>query len=118
MRQGFDPESLPELEEDIRNEIAQTLGTTSLVNAIRRLELDDALEFFETLDELKQSIIFEKIPPKLRDFVKEGLSFPEDSAGRLMERDFVAGTGFGTVGQIIDFVREDKDLHNEFYDFL
>jgi magnesium transporter len=118
MRQDFDPEILPELEEDIRNEIAEALGTKSLVNAIRRLELDDALEFFETLDELNQSIIFENIPPKLRYFVKEGLNFPEDSAGRLMERDFVAVPEFWTIGQIIDFVREAKDLPKEFYDIF
>ena len=118
MRQDFDPEILPELEEDIRNEIAEALGTKSLVNAIRRLELDDALEFFETLDEIKQSIIFENIPPKLRNFVKEGLNFPEDSAGRLMERDFVAVPEFWTIGQIIDFVREAKDLPNAFYDIF
>ena len=118
MRPDFDPKILPELEGDIRDEIAEQLGTRSLANAIRRLELDDALEFFETLDEQKQSVIFEKIPAKLRDSVKEGLNFPEDSAGRLMERDFVAVPAFWTVGQIIDFLREAGDLPNDFYDIF
>ena len=118
MRPDFDPEILPELKEDIRDEIAEQLGTKSLTNAIRRLELDDALEFFETLDEQKQSIIFENVPSKLRHFVKEGLNFPKDSAGRLMERNFVAVPEFWTIGQIINFLREAKELPNDFYDIF
>ncbi len=118
MRPDFDPQILPELEEDIRDEIADQLGTTSLAHAIARLESDDALELIETLDEQKQRDILQKIPAELRSIVEEGLAFPEDSAGRLMERDFVAVPAFWTVGETIDFMREADDLPNDFYDIF
>jgi len=113
MRPDFDPQILPELEEDIRDEIAEQLGTTSLAHAIARLESDDALELIETLDDQKQRDILLKIPVELRSMVEEGLAFPEDSAGRLMERHFVAVPAFWTVGETIDFLREADDLPND-----
>ncbi|MBK17380.1 MAG: magnesium transporter [Rhodospirillaceae bacterium] len=118
MRPDFDPEILPELEEDIRDEIAEQLGTTSIAHAIARLESDDALELIETLDEQKRHDILQKIPAQLRNIVEEGLAFPEDSAGRLMERDFVAVPTFWTVGETIDFLREADDLPADFYDIF
>ena len=118
MRPDFDPQILPELEEDIRDEIAEQLGTTSLAHAIARLESDDALELIETLDDQKRRDILQKIPVELRSMVEQGLSFPEDSAGRLMERHFVAVPAFWTVGETIDFLREADDLPNDFYDIF
>ncbi len=118
MRPDFDPQILPELEEDIRDEIAEQLGTTSLAHAIARLESDDALELIETLDDQKQRDILQKIPTELRSMVEDGLAFSEDSAGRLMERDFVAVPAFWTVGETIDFLREADDLPNDFYDIF
>ena len=111
----FDPQILPELEETIRNEVADQLGTDSLAYAIATLESDDALGLISTFDEEKQGRILQKIPVELKKIVEEGLSYPEDSAGRLMERVFVAVPIFWTVGKTIDFLREAKDLPNDFY---
>ena len=118
LRPDFDPQILPELEEDIRDEVAEQLGPNSLANAIARLESDDALELIITLEKTKQDEILKSIPSELRIFVEEGLAFPEDSAGRLMGREFVAVPGFWTVGETIDFLREADDLPNDFYDIF
>jgi len=118
LRPDFDPQILPELEEDIRDEIAEQLGPNSLANAIARLESDDALELIITIEETKQREIIKQMPPQLRNFVEEGLAFPEDSAGRLMGREFVAVPTFWTVGETIDFLRESNDLPNDFYDIF
>jgi len=118
LRPDFDPQILPELEEDIRDEIAEQLGPKSLANAIARLESDDALELIITLEKTKQHEILKNIPSELRTLLEEGLAFPEDSAGRLMGREFVAVPGFWSVGETIEFLRESDDLPNGFYDIF
>lgn len=118
LRPSFDPEILPELDETVRDEVAEQLGTNTLARAIARLDTDDALELISTLTEVKQRQVLQAIPVALRSMLEEGLSFPEDSAGRLMQRDFVAVPTFWTVGDTIDFMRESDDLPTDFYDLF
>ena len=118
MRPDFDPEILPELEEDVRDEVAEQLGTDALARNIARLETDDALLLISSLEEAKQRQVLHAIPAALRAMLEEGLAFPEDSAGRLMQRDFVAVPAFWTVGETIDYLREADDLPNDFYDIF
>lgn len=118
LRPDFDPEVLPELEDDVRDEVAEQLGTTALARNIARLESDDALELISSLEEDRQRQVFQAIPAALRAMLEEGLSFPEDSAGRLMQRDFVAVPAFWTVGETIDYLRESDTLPNDFYDIF
>jgi magnesium transporter len=118
LRPRFDPEILTELEDTIRDEVAEQLGTAALARAIAKLESDDALLLISTLGEAKQRQVLHAIPEALRSMLEEGLAFPEDSAGRLMQRDFVAVPAFWTVGETIDFMRESDDLPNDFYDIF
>ena len=80
----FDPESLHELDEPVRDEVAEQLGTQGLARAIARLDSDDALYIIEDLDEEKRRQVLQAMPAALRDLLLQGLSFPEESAGRLM----------------------------------
>ncbi|MDA0991734.1 MAG: magnesium transporter, partial [Verrucomicrobia bacterium] len=98
LRPDFDPEILTELEDDVRDDVAEQLGTRALARTIARLETDDALELISSLDEDLQRQVFQAIPTALRATLEEGLAFPEDSAGRLMQRDFVAVPAFWSVG--------------------
>jgi magnesium transporter len=118
LRPDFDPEILPELEEDIRDEIAEQMGTRALARAIARLDSDDALSLILTLEENAQRRVLHAIPEELRGILEEGLAFPEDSAGRLMDRDFVAVPSFWSVGETIDYMREADDLPQDFYDIF
>ena len=115
LRPAFDPEILPELDEKLRDEIAEQLGTRTLAAAIVRLESDDALTLISSLHETKQRQLMQAIPTALRNALEEGLTYPEDSAGRLMQRAFVAVPTFWTVGDAIDFMRESTHLPDEFY---
>lgn len=118
LRPDFDPEILPELEEDIRDEVAEQMGTRALARAIARLDSDDALSLILTLEENAQRRVLHAIPEELRGILEEGLAFPEDSAGRLMDRDFVAVPSFWSVGETIDYMREADDLPQDFYDIF
>ena len=118
--EGFnlDPEIFIELNESIQTEIFITLSVESIVNILKRLESDNALKILENLDEEKKDIVLNKLPPKDRFILKEGLSYPEDSAARIMQREFVAIPSNWSVGQTIDYLRENKDLPEEFLEIF
>lgn len=118
IRTRFDPVILAELDETVRDEVAEQLGTHTIAGAIAALDSDDALNLISTLEETKQRSVLHAVPAALRAMIEEGLTFPEDSAGRLMQREFVAVPAFWTVGEVIDFLRESDDLPDDFYDIF
>ena len=118
LRPSFDPEVLPELGDAVRDEVAQQLGTEALARAIALLESDDALFLISSLEEGKQRQVLRTLPAALRALVEEGLTYPEDSAGRLMQRDAVVVPAFWSAGEVIDFMRETDDLPDEFHDLF
>jgi len=118
--EGFsiDPEIFIELNESIQTEIFILLSTESIANILKRLESDNALKIIENLDEKKKNKVLEKLSPKDRFLLKEVLSFPEDSAARIMQREFTAIPSNWSVGQTIDYLRENKDLPEEFLEIF
>ena len=118
--EGFnlDPEIFIELNESIQTEIFILLSTESIVNILRRLESDNALKILENLDEKKKNTVLNKLPPKDRFILQEGLSYPEDSAARIMQREYAAIPSNWSVGQTIDYLRENKDLPEEFLEIF
>ena len=118
--EGFnlDPEIFIELNESVQTEIFILLSTESIVNILRRLESDNALKILENLDEKKKNTVLNKLPHKDRFILQEGLSYPEDSAARIMQREFTAIPSNWSVGQTIDYLRENKDLPEEFLEIF
>jgi magnesium transporter len=112
------PEIFIELNESIQGEVLLLLSIDSVSNIIKRLESDDAVSILENLDIDKKNLILEKLPPKDRFLLEEGLSYPEDSAARIMQREFTAIPSDWTVGQTIDYLRESKDLPQEFLEIF
>ncbi len=115
---SLDPEIFIELNESIQSEIFIILSIESIVNILKRLESDNALKILENLDEKKKNIVLDKLPPKDRFILQEGLSYPEDSAARIMQREFTAIPSNWSVGQTIDYLRESKDLPEEFLEIF
>ena len=118
LRPGFDPGILAELDDTVREEVVEHLGTGALATAIALLESDDALILIASRPEAQQHQVMSAIPAAVRATLEQGLAYPEDSAGRLMQSDFVAVPTFWTVGETIDFLRESDDLPNDFYDIF
>ena len=98
--EGFnlDPEIFTELNESIKTDVFILLSIESIVNILKRLESDNALKIIENLDEKKKNIVLDKLPPKDRFLLQEGLSYPEDSAARIMQREFTAIPSNWSVG--------------------
>ncbi|WGF88988.1 magnesium transporter [Marinivivus vitaminiproducens] len=112
----IDPEVLPHLDIEVREEIIDHMGPEIAGPLIAELESDDAVDVLSQLDSLSQAELLRALPRVDRARVQRGLQYPEDSAGRLMQGEFVAVPEFWTVGQVIDWLREAKDLPDDFYD--
>ena len=115
---SIDPDIFIELNENIQSEVLQLLSSESIINIIKRLESDDSIKILENLEKNKKKTVLEKLPPKDKFLLEEGLSYPEDSAARIMQREFTAVPSTWSVGQTIDYLRENKDLPKEFLEIF
>ena len=118
LRDSFDPNIFAELDETVRERVIKQLGTSRVAEAVAELQIDDAIDVVEELGEDKQLKILESLPKNERALIEEGLSYPEDSAGRLMQRDFIAVSCEWSVGQTIDFMRDSEELPKDFFDIF
>ena len=113
----FDPEILTYLNESIRDEIIEQLDIKQLASNASALDVDDAVDVIEDLEETDKEVFLDNISELERELIKEGLNYPEDSAGRLMQREFVSIDLDWNVGDAIDFLRKNKDdLPEDFYE--
>ena len=114
----IDPEVFIELNESIQSEIITYLSSNSIVTILKNLESDDAIKILENVDEKDKNVILSSLPPKDRFALLESLSYPEDSAARIMQREFTAIPSNWSVGQTIDYLRENKELPDEFIEIF
>src|SRR4030088_3145598 len=112
----FDFSALNELDDSVREEILEELEPETVAEGVRELESDDAVELLEGLDEEDQEEILEKLPPSERVALERRLLYPENSAGRRMQTEFIAVPPDWTVGQVIDYMRDAPDLPGRFYE--
>jgi len=111
---AFDFEALSELDETVRDQLSEALPNELLAKAATELDTDDAAYVLESLEESDREEILAQLPRLERAALKRNLDYPEDSAGRLMQADFVAVAPYWTVGQVIDHARDTDDLPDSF----
>ena len=116
IKDKFQAEILSDLEETVREEVIHYLGYNFVANLILKLDTDDAVHVIEDLEDDEKNIILQKVPINEREEIKSSLNYPDDSAGRLMNLDFVSLPPHWNVGQAIDFLRSNVELPNEFYE--
>src|SRR3981189_3076953 len=108
--------ALNEVDDTVREEILEELEPETVAEGVRELESDDAVELLEALDEEDQEEILEKLPPSERDALERSLEYPENSAGRRMQTEFIAVPPDWTVGQAIAHMRDTPNLPERFYE--
>jgi magnesium transporter len=114
MGEDFDFTALTEVDEAIRLDIVENLPNAQIAQAVQQLDSDDAVYILEDLDEADQDEILAQLPFTERIRLRRSLDYPEESAGRRMQTEFVAVPPFWTVGQTIDYMREDRNLPDRF----
>lgn len=112
----FDFSALNEVDDTVREEILEELESSTVAEGVRELESDDAVELLEGMDEQDQEDILGKLPLSERVALERILLYPENSAGRRMQTEFIAVPPDWTVGQAIDYMRDTPDLPERFYE--
>lgn len=110
----FDLSALTEVDEAIRLDIVEHLPNEQIAAALGEMDSDDAVYILEDLDQEDQEEILSKLPFTERVRLRRSLDYPESTAGRRMQTEFVAVPPFWTVGQTIDYMREDENLPESF----
>ncbi len=112
----FDFAALTEVDDTVREEILDELSARAVAEGVRDLDSDDAVYILEDLPKDEQADILGRLPPPERVALERSLYYPEDSAGRRMQTEFIAVPPFWTVGQAIDYMRETADLPDRFFE--
>ncbi len=110
----FDFEVFSEIDETVRDQLSEALPNELLAEAVKELDTDDAAYLLENLEEADKQEILARLPTSERAALERNLDYPEETAGRLMQSDFVAVAPFWTVGKVIDYMRDTEDLPESF----
>ncbi len=111
----FDGDILSELDDSVREEVIEVLRPDVLAEAVRDMESDDVVDLLEDLEVPQQEVVLGALEDSERAAAQKALSYPENSAGRLMQREVVMAPEHWTVGQSIDHMRAHDNLPEQFY---
>ncbi|MEM7780552.1 MAG: magnesium transporter [Pseudomonadota bacterium] len=110
------PEVVAELNDHVREIMMEALSAADVATIAEELDTDDAVQLLEDLDEDDQKAIIAELEPETQAAVESALAYPDETAGRLMNRTVMAVPEHLTVGDLIDYLREEGDLTNDFYE--
>ena len=116
MGHDFDFSALTEVDDTVREEILEELPAETVAEGVRELDSDDAVAILEDLPKDEQTEILDQLPASERVALARSLLYPENSAGRRMQTEFIAVPPIWTVGQTIDYLRETPDLPDRFWE--
>jgi magnesium transporter len=111
---AFDYEVLSEIDEGVRDQLSEALPNELLAKAVTELDTDDAAYVLENLEQADRDEILSQLPRGDRLAIERQLEYPEETAGRLMQSDFVAVAPYWTIEQVIEHARETDDLPDTF----
>lgn len=109
---------LAEVNDYVREDIIDALSATQVADMAGQLETDDAVAIIEDMEEEDQQAVLAELDPEDRAAIENALSYPEESAGRIMQRDLVAVPEHMSVGQLIDYLRDNQDLTTDFWEIF
>lgn len=114
----FDFAALTEVDEAVRLQVVNALPNHVIARAFQELNSDDAVFILEDMAENDQQDILSQIPFEERLRLRRSLDYPEETAGRRMQTEFIAVPPYWNVGQTIDFMRSENDLPDRFHEIF
>ena len=111
-----DADVYAELNEHVRETLIDEMDAAQVADLAGQLDTDDAVAIIEDMDRAEQQAVLSAMEPDDRAAVEEALTYPEETAGRLMQRDLIAVPEHWTVGQVIDYLRKGEDLADDFWE--
>lgn len=116
--ENFNPQTLVEINSNVRESIIDLMGIDSIAGNINKLEPDEAIEILEDLSAKECEAILNSLPQEKQDALRDSLTYPKNSAGRLMEKLVVSVPEYWEVGQTIDYLRDNKHLPKDFHEIF
>jgi magnesium transporter len=114
----LDADVLVEMNDHVREELVDALDPRRVADLAGEMETDDAVAMIEDLEEDEQRAVLRELDPDDRAAIEEALTYPEESAGRLMQRELIAVPEHWTVGRVIDYLRAGDDLTTDFWEIF
>jgi magnesium transporter len=114
----LDADVLAEMNEHVREALVEALDPRQVADLAGEMETDDAVAMIEDLEEDEQRAVLRELDPDDRAAIEEALTYPEESAGRLMQRELIAVPEHWTVGQVIDYLRAEDALTTDFWEIF
>lgn len=114
----IEAEVYSDLDESVRDELVDEMEPSEIAELVTELEIDDAVHVLEDLEEDERQDVLKELPAEDRLVIAEGLSFAEDTAGRLMQRDLIAVPEYWNMGQAIEYLRDTEGLPNSFHEIF
>jgi magnesium transporter len=111
-----DADVLAEMNEHVREALLEALAPEQVADLAGQMDTDDAVAILEDLEEDDQRAVLRAMEPDDRAAIEEALTYPEESAGRLMQRDLIAVPEHWTVGRVIDYLRSTAELADDFWE--
>lgn len=112
----LDADVIAEMNDYVREDVIDTLDARQVADIASELDTDDAVAIIEDLDADEQREVLRAMEPDDRAAIEEALSYPEESAGRLMQRELIAVPEHWTIGDTIDFLRGSEELTTDFWE--
>lgn len=114
----IDGDVLAEMNDWVREALVESLTATQVADIAAELDTDDAVAIIEDMDVEDQREVLRALDPDDRAAIEEALSYPEESAGRLMQRELIAVPEHWTVGDVLDYLRKNEDLTTDFWEIF
>ncbi len=111
-----DADVIAEMNDYVREDLIDLLDARQVADIAAELDTDDAVAIIEDMEEEEQRAVLRELAPDDRAAIEEALSYPEESAGRLMQRELIAVPEHWSVGQVIDYLRENQELTTDFWE--
>lgn len=114
----INPEVFPELNEVVQEQIIESLDEDQVVKIVNELDSVEAVEILEHMDDDEQANVIDRLDPELKYQVKSSFSYPEDSAGRIMSREFVSMPDDWSVKEAKQYLLTEPELPDGFFEIF
>jgi magnesium transporter len=114
----LDGDVFAEMNDWVREDLIDALEPHEVAGIAAELDTDDAVAIIEDMDDEDQRAVLRALDPDDRAAIEEALSYPEESAGRLMQREMIAVPEHWTVGDVLDYLRKNEDLTTDFWEIF
>ena len=101
---------LVDLGEEIQQELVSNISNEELAEAVKELEPDETVDILQNLPEDRMNTILSKMSYRDRKRIEIGLTYPENTAGGLLNTDVISVRPSHSIEVVINYLRDQEEL--------